>query len=62
MSTADAFHAWFADQGWVPFPFQERARLSYARCGSGTLHAATRVGKPLAAWGSSFMEALDRSG
>jgi len=50
---ADAFapaRAWFASQGWSPFPFQEDVWAAYARGESGLIHAPTGMGKTYAAW------------
>jgi ATP-dependent Lhr-like helicase len=41
--------AWFAAQGFTPFPFQEAAWAAYARGASGLVHAATGMGKTYAA-------------
>ncbi len=46
---ADA-RAWFATQGWSPFPFQEEVWSAFARGESGLLHAPTGMGKTYAAW------------
>jgi ATP-dependent Lhr-like helicase len=42
--------AWFARQGWSPFPFQEDVWAAYARGESGLIHAPTGMGKTYAAW------------
>ena len=42
--------AWFAAQGWSPFPFQEDVWAAYARGESGLIHAPTGMGKTYAAW------------
>ena len=42
--------AWFATQGWSPFPFQEEVWSAFARGESGLLHAPTGMGKTYAAW------------
>ncbi|HEY5307438.1 MAG TPA: DEAD/DEAH box helicase, partial [Casimicrobiaceae bacterium] len=50
---SDAFdpaRAWFATQGWLPFPFQEDVWAAFARGESGLLHAPTGMGKTYAAW------------
>jgi ATP-dependent Lhr-like helicase len=50
---ADAFagaRAWFAAQGWSPFPFQEEVWSAFALGESGLLHAPTGMGKTYAAW------------
>src|SRR3954470_12342256 len=50
---ADAFapaRAWFATQGWSPFPFQAAVWSAYARGESGLIHAPTGMGKTYAAW------------
>ena len=46
----DAARAWFADQGWRPFPFQEAVWRAYADGRSGLIHAPTGMGKTFAAW------------
>lgn len=43
--------AWFAANGWAPFPFQRRVWQSYAVGKSGLIHSATGTGKTLAAFG-----------
>ncbi len=50
---SDAFdpaRAWFATQGWSPFPFQEEVWSAFAHGESGLLHAPTGMGKTYAAW------------
>ena len=50
---SDAFdpaRAWFATQGWSPFPFQEEVWSAFASGESGLLHAPTGMGKTYAAW------------
>jgi len=42
--------AWFATQGWSPFPFQEEVWSAFAGGRSGLLHAPTGMGKTYAAW------------
>jgi len=42
--------AWFAVQGWSPFPFQEEVWAAFAAGESGLLHAPTGMGKTYAAW------------
>jgi len=44
-----AARAWFAAQGWAPFPFQEDVWAAYARGESGLVHAPTGMGKTFAA-------------
>ena len=41
--------AWFATQGWTPFPFQEEVWAAYASGMSGLVHAPTGMGKTYAA-------------
>ena len=41
--------AWFAEQGWRPFPFQEAVWSAYSRGASGLIHAPTGMGKTYAA-------------
>ncbi len=45
-----AARAWFAGQGWTPFPFQEEVWSAFARGESGLVHAPTGMGKTYAAW------------
>ena len=50
VSAADVYagaRAWFAAQGWSPFPFQEEVWSAFARGESGLLHAPTGMGKTL---------------
>ncbi len=42
--------AWFADQGWTAFPFQEEVWSAYLAGDSGLVHAPTGMGKTYAAW------------
>ncbi|HVO89276.1 MAG TPA: DEAD/DEAH box helicase, partial [Casimicrobiaceae bacterium] len=42
--------AWFARQGWEPFPFQERVWAAYVAGRSGLIHAPTGMGKTYAAF------------
>ena len=42
--------AWFASQGWKPFPFQEEVWAAYLAGESGLVHAPTGMGKTYAAW------------
>ncbi len=42
--------AWFAAQGFMPFPFQEEVWRAYAGGESGLIHAPTGMGKTYAAW------------
>ncbi|MEO5699072.1 MAG: ligase-associated DNA damage response DEXH box helicase [Casimicrobiaceae bacterium] len=44
-----AARAWFAGQGWRPFPFQETAWSAWAIGKSGLVHAPTGMGKTYAA-------------
>ena len=46
----DTARAWFATQGWAPFPFQEDVWAAFAGGESGLLHAPTGMGKTYAAW------------
>ncbi len=41
--------AWFAGEGWTPFPFQEEVWQAFARGASGLVHAPTGTGKTYAA-------------
>lgn len=52
--------AWFATQGWSPFPFQRDVWDAYARGESGLIHAATGTGKTYAAWMGPLLGALSR--
>src|SRR5664279_4023261 len=45
-----AARAWFAAQGWSPFPFQEEVWAAFAAGESGLVHAPTGMGKTYAAW------------
>jgi ATP-dependent Lhr-like helicase len=49
-------HAWFAQRGWQPFPFQEQVWEAVSMGVSGLLHATTGAGKTYAVW----MAALER--
>ncbi len=49
-SAADRCAAWFARQGWEPFPFQRETWAAVEAGASGVLHAPTGTGKTLAAW------------
>jgi len=42
--------AWFAQQGWKPFPFQQEVWKAVAEGHSGLLHATTGAGKTYAVW------------
>ena len=44
-----AARAWFAGQGFTPFPFQEEVWAAYAAGESGLVHAPTGMGKTYAA-------------
>src|SRR5665213_2212569 len=44
-----AAHAWFAAQGFTPFPFQQDVWSAYAAGQSGLIHAPTGMGKTYAA-------------
>ena len=48
--------AWFLQQGWQPFPFQEQVWRAIAQGQSGMLHATTGAGKTYAIW----MAAIER--
>ncbi len=45
----DATRAWFASQGFTPFPFQEAVWAAHAAGESGLIHAPTGMGKTYAA-------------
>src|SRR5678816_2764900 len=45
----DAARAWFAAQGFAPFPFQEEVWSACAAGESGLVHAPTGMGKTYAA-------------
>lgn len=45
----DPARAWFAAQGFAPFPFQEEVWAAYAAGESGLVHAPTGMGKTYAA-------------
>lgn len=52
LSPPDPFapaRAWFAGQGYAPFPFQEEVWAAYAAGESGLVHAPTGMGKTYAA-------------
>jgi ATP-dependent Lhr-like helicase len=51
--------AWFAAQGWGPFPFQEEVWRAYAEGKSGLIHSATGTGKTLAGWLGPIIEWID---
>jgi replicative superfamily II helicase len=55
---ADPGAAWFARQGWRPFPFQREVWAAMADGRSGLLHATTGSGKTYAVW----FAALGRAG
>ncbi len=55
MSTSSAVMAWFASQGWTPFPFQHEVWQAYARGESGLIHSPTGTGKTYAAWLGAVM-------
>lgn len=46
----DAIHAWYAEKGWQPFPFQQEAWATYHAGSNGLIHAPTGTGKTYAAW------------
>ncbi|MGJ3243261.1 MAG: ligase-associated DNA damage response DEXH box helicase [Opitutales bacterium] len=50
--------AWFADQGWEPFPFQEAAWGAWQAGESGLIHAPTGLGKTFAAWGGPLLDGM----
>jgi ATP-dependent Lhr-like helicase len=53
LAPCDAYgpaRAWFAAQGFAPFPFQEELWAAFAAGESGLLHAPTGMGKTYAAW------------
>lgn len=54
----DAVERWFADRGWQPAPFQEKAWDAYLGGHSGLIHSETGSGKSLAAWLGPVMEGL----
>ena len=56
-ATSD-FHAWFEQQGWSAFPFQEKAWESYLAGRSGLISVPTGSGKTYAAIGGPFIEWL----
>lgn len=51
---------WFADQGWSPFPFQERAWSAYASGHHGLVHVPTGAGKTYAAYLAALADLVDR--
>jgi ATP-dependent Lhr-like helicase len=50
VSEAFVGDAWFAQRGWVPFPFQREVWAAMADGRSGLLHASTGSGKTYAVW------------
>ncbi|OWK39849.1 ligase-associated DNA damage response DEXH box helicase [Fimbriiglobus ruber] len=50
--------AWFAAQGWAPFPFQREAWAAYQTGARGLIHASTGTGKTYAAYFGPVLEAL----
>ncbi len=54
----DCVRAWFASEGWEPFPFQEEVWGAYLAGESGLIHAATGTGKTYAAWMGPVLEWL----
>jgi ATP-dependent helicase Lhr and Lhr-like helicase len=50
MNAGPAAQAWFADQGWRAFAFQQQVWEAMAAGRSGLLHATTGSGKTYAAW------------
>ena len=57
---AEVFAAWFAGNGWRPFPFQRTVWRELARGTSGLVHAPTGTGKTLAAWLGALARARRR--
>jgi ATP-dependent helicase Lhr and Lhr-like helicase len=53
------FESWFASRGWTPFAFQRDVWSAYRAGESGLIHAATGMGKTLAAWGGPVIAWLD---
>ena len=51
-------HAWFAQRGWTPAPFQQQLWQAWREGRSGLLHAPTGSGKTLAVWGGVLLDAL----
>ena len=60
--TLDRLRDWFADQGWTPFPFQERAWTAYQDGKDGLIHVPTGAGKTYAAYLAALAEIADNPG
>ena len=56
-----AIRAWFARQGWQPFPFQEEAWDAYHTGAHGLIHAPTGTGKTYAAWLGPLQRWIDEN-
>ena len=54
----DCVRAWFANEGWTPFEFQEEVWQAYLAGESGLIHAATGTGKTYAAWMGPILDWL----
>lgn len=54
----DRLEAWFAERGWVAFPFQRETWGAYLAGASGLVHAPTGTGKTLAVWGGPLIEGV----
>jgi len=54
----DRIEAWFAARRWKPIEFQREAWQAFAAGKSGLIHAATGLGKTLAAWMGPLMQEL----
>lgn len=52
----DRVRAWFADRGWAPFDFQERAWAAYLGGQHGLIHVPTGAGKTYAAFGGPLAQ------
>ncbi|MEO7152944.1 MAG: DEAD/DEAH box helicase, partial [Burkholderiaceae bacterium] len=54
--------AWFAAQGWTPFPFQREVWAAMRAGRSGLLHASTGAGKTYAVWFGAMLRGARAAG
>lgn len=59
--SVERIRAWFAEQGWEPFPYQEAVWSAYGAGEDGLVHVPTGMGKTLAIWGSVLARALEEN-
>src|SRR4051812_13120108 len=52
----DRIRAWFAQNGWSPFEFQEKVWQAYLSGESGLIYSPTGTGKTYAAWLGPLIE------